>query len=263
MVGAVLLAFVPACGSQLLTEEAFDGGAADAEGAPAATVDAGDAGDAADAAACARNPIRGAFDDPGWLVAGDVTKNEDTAVLTPDAPWKRGAVTWRDRHVMDAFEMEADIRIASGSSVGDGLAFAWFDVGAVPVLGDFGGNMGVCSLGGYAVAVDTTPRADAGSPVTIKLIDLHEAPPDCSDAPIAEAPLGAGVIGGFHRLRVVLGAGGAVVAAVDGTVVLDAKIPGYQPFPGTFGFGAATGGASSEQAVRASAIALRNEPSCL
>ena len=47
------------------------------------------------------------------------------------------------------------------------------------------------------------------------------------------------------------------------TVVLDAKIPGYQPFSGYFGFGAATGGASSEQAVRASAIALRNEPSCL
>lgn len=212
---------------------------------------------------CSPNPIAVPFDDPRWVVAGDATKGNATVILTPKTPFKKGAVEWRDKHAFDAFEMEVELRIAASTTPGDGLAFAWLDVGSVPAVGGDGGNMGVCGLAGYAVALDTTVGPDAGGAVSIKLVDLQKAPPACSDSPIAEKTLAVAVIGSsFHRLRVSLAAGGHVVAAVDGSPVLDATIPDYQAFSGYFAFAAATGGAFSEHTVRAPTIAVPNEASC-
>jgi hypothetical protein len=191
-----------------------------------------------------------------WVVAGNATFSSPWAELTPDALSQTGSLWWNASYVFDSFDMIATFWIPNKPTGADGMAFAWVPGSNVSVTGGGATGFGVGGLGGWAIAIDTYQNSGEPAVPYLAVIDpsgthLYRATiPNVRDA-------------GNHTLRVKLDAA-KVTVWIDGTVyVFEFPLPGYAPFTGHWGFGAATGGASEAHYIRDITMTFPNGQGCV
>ncbi len=129
-----------------------------------------------------------------------------------------------------------DFRTGGGSGA-DGLAFAWLDPStAITAVGSGGGGLGVYTLTGYAVEIDTYQNGgwdSDGNHVAVTRTATFTNYAATSSVPIFEDT-------GWHSAEIFFDSGDVDVY-VDGTLRLSTTISGYSYSTALMGFGAGTG----------------------
>jgi Bacterial lectin len=203
------------------------------------------------------------------------------AELTPPSSGVAGTVFRNEPVLVDHFSATFEFRISDppmnmggGAPVfgaGDGLAFA-LQTNGPNALGDSGGGLGVGSLDGFAVELDTfqnsAPRCTEPSFDHVALIDLFPCALDGGDGvptTIAASDMLADALhdSGWHQVAITFDEGTLSVDLDDVSVLSDVALPGFVPGAAMYvGFGAGTGGAFSRHHVRQFSMSFPT-PRCL
>ncbi len=188
-----------------------------------------------------------------------------SGVLTDAANSLAGTIVYSAPVVIDEFDLTFSFQIGGGSGA-DGMAFAVSGAGATS-LGGGGGALGVASLPGWGVELDTYDNNNGacgdsdGNHVAVDDLAACGMGQPTSLA-VAPAPFALRDTGA-HAAHVVL-KNGLVTVSLDGQLVLDSvALPGFQAGQQRWLlFGAGTGGLNDRHEVRNVAIQFPS-PRCL
>ena len=162
--------------------------------------------------------------------------------LTEDVSLEHGRIFLRAPALMNQFIATYRVNLGSKDGTGaDGIAFIFCPV--YNYSPDVGGTLDATCPGGYMVALDTFEENES-FPDYIYIahdsfanrLNIVESPIDLED-------------GAWHDVAVYFDQGSITVMLDGNAVISEFAIPGYTPFLGYFGFGAATGMYSNDQRV--------------
>jgi hypothetical protein len=193
--------------------------------------------------------------DAHWVVTGAAVFASPWVTLTPDLADQAGALWWNATYTFDTFDVAATFWIPVKDDGADGMAFAWVP-GAALQAGGGATGFGVGGLGGWAVAIDTFQNTGEPAVPYLAIMDTTGAQISRSTIPNVRDSMN-------HVLRVRLEAGKVSVWIDAVSYLFEYPLPGYVPFAGHWGFGAATGGASEAHWIRDVAMSFPNGQGCV
>jgi hypothetical protein len=165
---------------------------------------------------------------------------DDYFLLTQDAGHQRGRIFYLAPTAMAAFSATFHVYLGGDDGGADGAAFHFCPVYDYPPAD--GSDLDALCPGGYLVAFDTWEDNNTGPD---RVYVAHGTPSNrlvSEDVPELED-------GAWHTATVLFQQPFITVTLDGSDIITGAELTGYIPFFGTFGFSAATGGASNEQRV--------------